>query len=142
MDSRVLVPVDGSEQAWQACAFATAEHPDSELVAVHVIDPTEAGYTAQASIPSLSEEWYERARAEAEELFEAVKDTAADRGAVVSTDTVVGKPAPSIVEYAEDNDIDHIVMGSHGRSGMSRILLGSVAEAVVRNASVPVTVAR
>jgi len=54
----------------------------------------------------------------------------------------VGRPTKVIVEYADDHDIDQIVMGSHGRSGMSRILLGSVAEIVVRRASVPVTVVR
>jgi nucleotide-binding universal stress UspA family protein len=55
---------------------------------------------------------------------------------------VVGKPARAIVEYADDHDIDQIVMGSHGRSGVTRILLGSVAESVVRDSTVPVTVAR
>jgi len=46
------------------------------------------------------------------------------------------------VEYAEESDVDHIVIGSHGRSGVSRILLGSVAESVVRRADMPVTVVR
>jgi nucleotide-binding universal stress UspA family protein len=55
---------------------------------------------------------------------------------------VVGRPAREIVDYADENDIDHVVMGSHGRSGVSRIVLGSVAENVVRKSSVPVTVAR
>ena len=54
----------------------------------------------------------------------------------------VGRPTRTIVEYADEHDIDQIVMGSHGRSGMSRILLGSVAEIVVRRATVPVTVVR
>ncbi len=54
----------------------------------------------------------------------------------------VGRPTKVIVEYADEHDINQIVMGSHGRSGMSRILLGSVAEIVVRRASVPVTVVR
>ena len=57
-------------------------------------------------------------------------------------ETVDGKPAREIVSYAEKGDVDHIVMGSRGRSGLSRLLLGSVAETVVRRAPTPVTVVR
>jgi nucleotide-binding universal stress UspA family protein len=56
--------------------------------------------------------------------------------------TEIGRPSRAIVEYAEEHDIDHIVMGSHGRSGVTRILLGSVAETVVRRSPVPVTIVR
>lgn len=56
--------------------------------------------------------------------------------------TEFGRPARTIVEYVEDHDVDHVVVGSHGRSGLSRTLLGSVAERVVRRSSVPVTVVR
>jgi nucleotide-binding universal stress UspA family protein len=142
MDRRILVPVDGSEQAMDAASFAMAEYPDAELVLLHVINPTEAGYSAQASIPSFSEEWYDRAKEQAEELFEEIRAEANESAVTVSSDIVVGKPARAIVEYADDHDIDQIVMGSHGRSGVTRILLGSVAESVVRDSTVPVTVAR
>jgi nucleotide-binding universal stress UspA family protein len=47
-----------------------------------------------------------------------------------------------IVTYADENDVDHVVLGSHGRKGLTRVLLGSVAEAVVRRSPVPVTVVR
>ncbi|WP_246983871.1 universal stress protein [Halorientalis marina] len=142
MERRILVPVDGSEQAMDAASFAMAEYPDAELVLLHVINPTEAGYSAQASIPSFSEEWYDRAKEQAEELFEEIRAEANESAVTVSSDIVVGKPARAIVEYADDHDIDQIVMGSHGRSGVTRILLGSVAESVVRDSTVPVTVAR
>jgi len=142
MGKRILVPVDGSEQSRRAFDFALAEFPDSSFVLLHVINPAEAGYNAGASIPTFSEEWYERAEENAEVLFEELREEAEPRGVVVSTDTVVGKPSRAIVEFADEEDIDQIVMGSHGRSGVSRILLGSVAETVVRQASVPVTVAR
>jgi nucleotide-binding universal stress UspA family protein len=142
MDRRILVPVDGSEQAMDAASFAMSEYPDAELVLLHVINPAEAGYSAQASIPSFSEEWYDRAKERAEDRFEEIRAEANEAGVVVSSDTVVGKPSRAIVEYADENDIDQIVMGSHGRSGVTRILLGSVAESVVRDSSVPVTVAR
>jgi len=53
---------------------------------------------------------------------------------------VEGRPADAITAYADDHDIDAIVMGSRGRSGVSRVLLGSVAGTVVQDSSVPVTV--
>ena len=141
MGKRILVPVDGSEQSREACDFAMREHPAAEFVLLHVINPTEAGYSAGASFPAASEEWYEHAKEDAAELLEEL-EAENGSGVVVETDTVVGKPARAIVEYAAEHDIDRIVMGSHGRSGVTRILLGSVAENVVRNATVPVTVAR
>lgn len=142
MGKRILVPLDGSKQAWEACEFAIDEYPDAELVVLHVINPADAGYSAQASIPSFSEEWFEHAQSEAEQLFADARNLAADRDVVVSSDTVIGKPSRAIAEYADEHDIDQIIMGSHGRSGITRILLGSVAETVVRSSSVPVTVAR
>jgi len=55
---------------------------------------------------------------------------------------VVGRPAREITDELESGEYDHVVMGSHGRSGVSRILLGSVAETVLRRSPVPVTVVR
>jgi nucleotide-binding universal stress UspA family protein len=142
MVTRVLVPVDGSEQAHRACEFVVEEFPDAELVLLHVINPAEAGYSAQASIPSFSEEWYEQAQANAETLFDEIAELIAEADVTVTRETEVGKPVRTIVDYAEDEHVDHIVMGSHGRSGVTRILLGSVAESVVRRSPVPVTVVR
>lgn len=143
MGKRILVAADSSEQASEACSFAAEEYPDATLVLLHVINPAEAGYSAEASIPSFSEEWYEQQEAAAESLFDDLEATATEAGVeTVERVLEVGRPTQVIVDYAEDNDIDQIVMGSHGRAGMSRILLGSVAEIVVRRASVPVTVVR
>ncbi|MCU4801509.1 universal stress protein [Halobacteria archaeon HArc-gm2] len=142
MTKRILVPVDGSEQAHQASDFVVGEFPDATLVLLHVINPAEAGYSAQASIPSFSEEWYEREKEQAESLFDEIEAEAESAGLAVERVVEVGKPTRTIVEYAREHGIDQIVMGSHGRSGMSRILLGSVAENVVRRSPVPVTVTR
>ncbi|MFU1782519.1 universal stress protein [Haloarcula japonica] len=143
MAKRILVPVDSSDQAPVACAFAAEEHPDATIVLLHVINPAEAGYSAEASIPSFSEEWYEQQKATAENLLDELEaDVTAAGVESVERAIEVGRPTKVIVEYADDHDINQIVMGSHGRSGMSRILLGSVAEIVVRRASVPVTVVR
>lgn len=140
----VLVPIDGSEQSDAALQHALSEFEGAALTLLHVINPARAGYGAQAGIPTSSEEWLEEAEAEAEELFAAAEERAHGRDVRIETVTEVGNPSRVIVEFTEDeaNGIDHVVMGSHGRSGLSRVLLGSVAENVVRRSTVPVTVVR
>ncbi|MFB6116965.1 universal stress protein [Halosegnis sp.] len=137
----VLVPLDGSEQAEAALSYAYEEFPDARVTLLHVINPARAGYGAQAGLPSFSEEWYDEAEAAAEELFSEARADAPE-SVTVETATEVGQPARTIVGFADEREVDEIVIGSHGRQGISRVLLGSVAENVVRRASVPVTVVR
>ena len=138
MGKTLLVPVDGSPQSEAAVAFAAAEWPAADLHALHVIDPVESGYGA-GRMATGGEQWYEEAIERAETYFERASD-AADRE--LETTTEVGPPASTIVDVAETIDADLVVMGSHGREGLSRLLLGSVAEHVVRESPVPVTVVR
>ncbi|MDZ7731022.1 MAG: universal stress protein [Natrialbaceae archaeon] len=77
---------------------------------------------------------------QADEVFEEADTLAADHNDAITTDSIVGKPAKAIVAYAEEHDVDHIMIGSHGRKGVSRVLLGSVAERVARRSPVPVTI--
>jgi nucleotide-binding universal stress UspA family protein len=142
MADHVLVPYDGSEQAEAALEFAFREHADATVSVLRVIDPLEAGYTSQPTAFGQAEEWFESARSEAESMLSEVTERGADAGVAVETDVQVGRPSRTIVEFVGEHDVDHIVMGSHGRSGVSRILLGSVAEAVVRRSPVPVTIVR
>jgi len=137
--ARVLVPIDGSPQSEDALDHAVEEFPDAGIVLLHVIDPVDAGYSAEGVLPSSSEEWYESRQERAETLFEEARDRA---GRDVETAVEVSRPAGAIVDYAEEHEVDHVVMGSHGRSGVARVLLGSVAETVVRRSPVPVTVVR
>ena len=134
MTETILVPVDGSESAWIALEYAGEQHDDGSIVVLHVVDPSEGDYVE----PTDDSRPTERST----ELLETARERAATKGVDVETDTTTGSPAGAILEYAADNEIDHIVMGSRGRSGLSRLLLGSVAETVVRRSSVPVTVAR
>jgi nucleotide-binding universal stress UspA family protein len=140
MADRVLVPVDGSEQSDHACDLAVEEFPDATLVFLHVINPVEASYSTQVSIPS--EAWYDEQRERAEEYLDDAVTRAHQHGVEIERAVEVGKPTWTIIQFAEDNDVDHIVMGSHGREGVTRILLGSVAETIVRRSPVPVTVVR
>lgn len=140
--TKVLVPIDGSEQSRQALDYALEQFKEADITAINVIDPIEAGYTTQATVPGYSEEWFEQARTAADELFEEAQETADEYDHSLDTVTEVGRPSRAIVDYAEEHDVDHIVIGSHGRSGVTRILLGSVAESVVRRSPVPVTIVR
>jgi nucleotide-binding universal stress UspA family protein len=143
MTKSVLVPIDGSPQSERALAHALAEFPDADVTVLNVIDPASAAYDSpMAAGPVGVEEWYENAEEAAEGIFDAARETASEYGIEIETTTEVGQPARTITEYAEEGGFDHIVVGSHGRSGVTRILLGSVAEMVVRRAPCPVTVVR
>jgi nucleotide-binding universal stress UspA family protein len=139
MTKTILVAYDGSPQSDSALDHALDEYPDADLVALNAIDPGEAGYGTRTAVPSYPEEWYDQAREAAEETLSEARERA---GVALDTAIQVGGPANTVVEYAEKNGVDHIVMGSHGRTGVSRILLGSVAETVIRRSPVPVTVVR
>ncbi|MFB6185394.1 MAG: universal stress protein [Halobacteriaceae archaeon] len=142
MSKHILVPLDGSPQAEEAFEYVLQEYDGITVTLLHVIDPIEAGYSAQATVPGYSEEWYEQSKEEAESLFDQAREKSQDTDIELQTEIELGRPARSILDYVEDNDIDQIVMGSHGRSRVTRILLGSVAEKVARRSPVPVTIVR
>jgi nucleotide-binding universal stress UspA family protein len=144
MVQTILVPLDDSPMAMTALEHACEEYPDARIIALHVIDYVAAGYTTPdgAVAPSYWEDWYDAAEAAAETLFGEAREVADRHGVALESETTVGPPARSIVEFTEGHDIDLVIMGSHGRKGVSRFLLGSVAEMVVRRSPVPVMVVR
>ncbi len=89
-----------------------------------------------------SDEAFEQAQASADELVADAERFARERDRDIEIATEVGRPASTIVEYAEAHDVDLVVVGSHGRTGLSRFLLGSVAEAVATRSPVSVTIIR
>ena len=141
---RVLVPVDDSERATAAIRYAAERYPDADIVALHVVDVTSAIHGADPDVtaPGDWEDVYESAQTNADAVLEAAETAAAEAGVEIRTDRVEGRAARRIVAYAEENEVDEVVVASHGRTGVSRILLGSVAEEVVRRAPCPVTVVR
>jgi len=139
-----LVPIDGSKQSTKALEYAVSVFPDVETTILHAIDPMETHYGEGQLVHSEAE--YERIQQQAAELLADAEDLAREYDANVTTTTAVewgpNRPADAILDYVEDNDVDHVIMGSHGRSGISRVLLGSVAETVARRSPAPVTVVR
>lgn len=142
MVKRVLVPVDGSEQARAALEYAIEEFAEESVTILHVIDPREfntyGGVEGWVDLDDLREQRQEQAR----RIVEKARERAEEHGLAVETEVVTGKDARAIIDYATEHGSEHIVMGSHGRSGISRVLLGSVAENVVRRSPVPVTIVR
>ena len=135
----VLVPMDNSEQSWGAFEHAAEQFPGATIRCLRVIDPVAGGYGGDlGAYPG--NQWMETQEELAEDMFQEVRERAEAAGVEVETVTDVGMPARTITEAADD--CDHVVIGSHGRDGLSRILLGSVAETVVRRSPVPVTVVR
>ncbi|WP_265112196.1 universal stress protein [Halosolutus halophilus] len=142
MAARILVPFDDSEPAREALAYAIELFPDGEFVTVTVVDTSALSFIPNAADDPETTDQLQGRLGEAAEKLEAAERIAADHGVDLETQSRVGAPAQEIVDCAENGNFDHVVMGSRGRSGVSRILLGSVAEVVVRHSPVPVTVVR
>jgi len=134
---RILLPTDGSDAAIAAFEHALdlAERHGAELDILYVVDHERLGRMA----PELgSEQIREALTAEGERATSMVAEKAA--AANIDTKNIIreGIPAETIVEYAEGEDADVIVMGTNGRSGLDRLLLGSVAETVIKQTEIPV----
>lgn len=138
----LVVGYDGTPQSEAALAHVCQRHADARVTLLYVINPVAAGYSAEVSLPTAASEWYETEQERAEETLTAARKMAAERGVDAETAVEVGRPTTTIVEYVQTVDADHVVLGSHGRTGVSRVLLGSVAEGVMRRSPVPVTVVR
>lgn len=137
MYQTILVPTDGSEQAESALnhAVGLAREHDATLHLLYVADSN------RDSVTTLGGEVVDALEREGERILE----DAAERlgGTVDLVDAVeTGDPVETILDYADRVDADVIVMGTHGRRGLDRYLLGSTTERVVRRASVPVLTIR
>jgi universal stress protein A len=137
---KILCPTDFSEGARQALRLALAMSADAQLVLLHVWQPPYV-YGADATFPgAVAVETKSVAENELAQWKNEVEQLGA-RG--VTTLMVSGAPWHEIVELARrDPTIDLIAMGTHGYTGLKHVLLGSVAEKVVRHAPCPVLAAR
>ncbi|MFC6824619.1 universal stress protein [Halopelagius fulvigenes] len=141
MYERILVPTDGSEGSDRVVEHAV-RLADVHGAAVHALYVVNSGSFAGLPMESSWEGLDEMLRADAEEAVSEVKRVATDAGVPVETSVIEGSPSREIVEYAEREGCDLVVMGTHGRGGLDRLLLGSVAEKVIRASNVPVLTVR
>ncbi|NEQ32515.1 MAG: universal stress protein [Leptolyngbya sp. SIO4C5] len=134
---RILVPIDFSEEAFQALDDTLSFVSDPTKVHVlHVLPALEA--TDPGVIWQTIDE--KSRREHVEEAFYAKRSSEADKK--LHFQVVVGNASSEIIDYATHNNIDLIVIPSHGRTGIARFFLGSVAERVVRFSHCPVLVLR
>ena len=142
MRERILVPVDGSERSKDGLEYALERFPEADMTALYVKPAETLGDLGlfSGSVGKIGEN--EEVDEFAETVLEDASQTAADHGVTVETVTVRGEPERAIVAYADNEAFDLIVIGSHGREGAARILLGSVADKVVRRSPTPVLVVR
>ncbi|WP_136591140.1 universal stress protein [Salinigranum halophilum] len=141
MYERILVPTDGSDHALRAADHGRylADAFDATVHVLAVIDVQQAAGPFSAG--GVDKAFIDRLEAEADATVEAVVDTQ-DGSASVQTAVRKGEPAEEILAYADDHDVDLLAMGTHGRSGLRRLVAGSVTERVVRLAEVPVLTVR
>ncbi len=141
----ILLPTDFSGCANYALPYAAAiaRATNATIICVHVVEPIApaVGYTGLAEplpIADISEQLEDSAERELPKLGECEECD----GLNVEEVMVRGDAAAEIVRVAEEREVDLIVISSHGRTGLGRILFGSTAEAVVRHANCPVLVVK
>lgn len=134
MYDSILVPTDGSEPAEAAMGHAIdlSEKYDADIHVLHVINARLYDTSIESQVAPL--------RRKGNEYLDRMTEIADEAGTSITTEMEIGRPARVILEYVDDQDISLVVMGTRGRGGLPRRLLGSVTNYVVTNATVPVHV--
>lgn len=143
--TRILVPVDFSAHSDRAVRYAAtlASEVGASAELMHVVeDPFRAGAFSSEVYPPNLPEVLDGVIADANRRLATIRDTMFPHGADVGFTVIVGRPDRDIVEQAKAAGCDLIVMGTHGRTGFSHMLMGSVAERVVRMSPCPVLTVR
>jgi nucleotide-binding universal stress UspA family protein len=146
---KILVPIDGSDASLKAAKYAikAAKCEKVQIICIHVI-PAPENISEFEGKPFYSlQAYYDELGKSAKPWFEKIIETG-KRMAVsedkITTDIVADVPsiAAAIVDYAANNNVDLIVMGTKGKTGLKRFLIGSVAEGVLRHSHCPILVVR
>ncbi len=144
---RILLPLDGSKHGEAALSYAEslAITTKAEVILLQVVTPPHDIILAEDYTPHLSrisDEYIEHASAAARNYLDTIKERLMGLKIAVHCVVVTGHPAESIINYAQENNIDLIAMSTHGRSGISRWLVGSVADKVLHTTDRPVLLVR
>ena len=142
--AKLLVPTDFSEDSEQAARYAVelAKRFQAEIHCVHVVDiPADLLSTSDYYMTGPSEGFLDQIREESKKNLEAFAKKNLE-GVGVRTAFLEGSPFVEIIRYAHNQEIDLVVIATHGRTGLRHVLFGSVAEKVVRKAPCPVLVVK
>jgi nucleotide-binding universal stress UspA family protein len=146
MFQKIVVAIDGSEMGEKAldAAVVIAKEQQAELSLLHIGREVLVGQYAVGEMAYIAKqydiEFNEIIKKEAEALLNQAKEKAEAQGVAAVSHYVTGDPARQIVEFAKENDIDLIVIGSRGLSGLKEIMLGSVSHKVSQLAECPVLI--
>jgi len=141
--SRILAPVDFSEVSQESldAAASLASQLGASVVVLHVVEPVYFAGTMfgpEINVPHLAEEQRRAAKSAMETMLARLAKKGVPATGLVET----GIPQDTILNAASSKKCDLIVMGTHGRSGVTHLLLGSVAEKIVRSSTCPVLTVR
>ncbi|WP_010255985.1 universal stress protein [Myroides injenensis] len=137
---KFLVPTDFSEQAYNAVKAATiiAKKSKAEIILLHILDlPQQGSDSINRGTPIPEVMFFKNA---ADKKLEELANSAIFEGIPVSTSLILDRTSLGVTKSAENNEVDLIVMGSHGASGVKEYFVGSNTEKVVRNSDIPVLV--
>jgi nucleotide-binding universal stress UspA family protein len=142
---KILLAIDGSDfsQAAMQSAMARPWPPDTQVKILHVVEPPSLlmGREMGGYDPEFETVW-KALRGQAKHLVEKAAEKMREAKFNVSTELVEGDPKSQIIDIAHEWSADMIVLGSHGRTGLNRFLMGSVSQGVVRHAHCSVEVIR
>lgn len=142
MFQKILVCLDGSKLAEQILPYAAeqASRFDSNLVLFQVVSLANVpAPTGIESVPvGVPDNLLAEAETAARDYLDGLAPPLRERGLKVQCVTMIGHPAESIVHYAEENRFNLVALATHGRSGLKRLVFGSVADYVIRKSGLPI----
>ena len=143
MLDNIMIATDGSDASRHAAnlGISLAEHSGGKVIAVYVVDMQRIGHLPGfATLHGLKESLLDSMLEEGEEAVEYIEKKSKDDGVSFEKAILKGNPSDELLRYSKELGTDILVIGSIGRRGLSKFLLGSVAEKVVRHSDVPVMV--
>jgi len=141
MYKKIMVPLDGSELA--ECVLPHVETFIKEFkisdVTLIRVEPPELKYQLEFPMPAnIIAERESAVKSLAKDYLNQVVNRLKDNGTIFHVEVIVGRIAASLIDYAQENDLDLILIATHGRSGVTRWVRGSIADRILRSANIPV----
>jgi len=139
---KILIPIDGSEHALRALDVVLGRRSSGEALEIHLLNVQYPVNSGHARMFVSEQELQDYHQTEGIAALQNARETLDKAQVSYSWHVLVGHLAGTIVRFAQEQGFDEIVMGTHGRSGLTHLLLGSIAADVVRLTRLPVTVVK
>jgi nucleotide-binding universal stress UspA family protein len=145
MYKKILVPLDGSQLAECVLPHVESfikEFKASDVILLHVVEPERYSYGQFTIPPEMFLKGESETKSVAKDYLDKIVKRLKHEGAALHSEVIVGRVAETLANYAVENGIDLILMGTHGHSGVMRWVKGSVTDKIFRSAEVPVLIVR